>query len=209
MRRALLAFAVATATASLFAQAATRTAAPPAPVRAVQADLLSQFMVDPRPARARFTQVDERGRSSGTLVVGTQGRLRWEQTLPHELLLVSNGKQTWQVEPDLMQATRLDARVGEGWAAVFGNRQQLERDYTVSQQGRRIVLTPRNADGVKASIEFDASGNPQRAILGAGPGDKRDATTTITFTQWARLPGNTKALFDYQPGKGMDVIGGP
>ena len=208
MRSSFLAGALIAAIGATSGHAAANAPFPTSKVASPRADLLSQFMADPRPARARFTQTDERGRTAGTLVIASRGRLKWEQTAPYPMTVVSNGKTTWQVDPDLKQATRLAADTTEGWAAVFGNRQRLERDYVVVQKDRRVILTPRHADGIKATIDFDAAGHPSQVILGAGPGDRNQASTTrILFTQWSRLSSAPVALFDYQPGKDMDVVG--
>lgn len=173
-----------------------------------QGDLLEQFMGDPRPAQAQFTQTDAKGTVTGEMTVGRQG-FRWEQASPYPSLIVSNGKVAWQVDPDLSQATRMQVDPSQGWAGAFGDRNALEATYIVSQKGRKITLTPRDGNGAVGTIEFDAKGNPASATFGRGELDlDPHAITRIDFGPWTRLRGTTHgALFEYTPGAGMDVIG--
>lgn len=172
-------------------------------------DLLARFMAHSQPARAAFIQVDQAGETRGVLTVGKMG-LRWEQYEPYPSLLVSNGKVAWQVDQDLRQATRMVVDANQGWAGAFGDRKALEAEYEVKQQGQRLTLTPRSDQGTGGMIEFDAQGNPVAIELGRGQLDlDPNATTRISFGQWTRLDNSdAKALFEYEPGAGIDVIGG-
>jgi len=46
---------------------------------------------------------------SGTLAVAKLGRFRWQYTQPYQQLYVSNGKDIWFYEPDLMQVQHLQS----------------------------------------------------------------------------------------------------
>ena len=165
--------------------------------------LFANFMKDPRAAQARFVQTDSTGTSSGRVVLGGMGKLRWEQTAPFESLTVSNGRVAWQVDMEMAQATKMNAADSEGWASVFTNPKALAKSYAVAQKGHTLILIPKSKETFPGTVEFNDAGYP--TVVQFKTWD--DKIVSIRFSQWQRLKDTPRGLFDYLPPQGMDVVG--
>jgi len=179
--------------------------------------LLQQFVDGVRSLSAQFVQVqyDERGaeldRRSGDFALSRPGRFRWNYTQPYEQLMVCDGEQIWNYEPDLEQVTvRPAGRVLQDTpAALLARGSQLSERFTLEDGGRdqdaQIVrLTPKAADTDFSLIELwlKDRGVPQRIRFH----DALGGTTDVQFTAVSTATVKDPSRFTFTPPAGAEVV---
>jgi len=179
-------------------------------------DQLHAFASNTQSARGSFSQVT-RGSSgqaapaqSGSFSFQRPGRFRWEVAKPYEQLIVSDGKQLFQYDPDLSQVTVRDVgeAIGSSPAQILFGSGSLEQSFNVAEQPERDGLqwlraTPRTPDAGFSRVDIAfKDGLPARLELL----DAFGQTTAITFSGIARNPQLPQDSFRFKAPAGVDVV---
>ena len=163
----------------------------------------TQTLVDPNGNAGRT--------SSGTLALEAPRQFRWETTAPYKQTIVADGSRVWMYDPELEQVTVRIQSSEEAHSplTVLTDLKQMDRNFTVSEQGERdgllwLRLTSRGKDPQfdHAELGFDANGLARMTFR-----DQLGSTTDIRFSDWQRNPVIPPATFNFVPPKGADVIG--
>ena len=163
----------------------------------------TQTLVDPNGNAGRT--------SSGTLALEAPRQFRWETTAPYRQTIVADGSRVWMYDPELEQVTVRIQSSEEAHSplTVLTDLKQMDRNFTVSEQGERdgllwLRLTSRGKDPQfdHAELGFDANGLARMTFR-----DQLGSTTDIRFSDWQRNPVIPPATFNFVPPKGADVIG--
>lgn len=178
---------------------------------------MQAFLQSTRTLKADFVQavVARGGRkpqeSSGTVAILRPGRLRWEIRKPYPQLIVGDGEKIWIHDQELQQVTvrKAGQAISGSPAALLAGRNELERDFVLSEAG--------NADGlawVEAVPKQNESGF-ERVHLGFAGGDLKamelhdsfGQTTHIRFTNLQRNAALPDSTFRFVTPPGVDVVG--
>ncbi|MFH1043838.1 MAG: outer membrane lipoprotein chaperone LolA [Pseudomonadota bacterium] len=149
--------------------------------------------------------------ASGTLAFQRPGRFRWTYAKPYAQLIVGDGAKVWVYDEDLNQVTvrRLDRALGSTPAALLAGSNEIERAFTLRDQGQKgglewVDAVPRekesNFDAIRLGFGFSGLEIMELA-------DSFGQTTVLKFTALHRNPKLDAALFRFVPPKGADVIG--
>ncbi len=180
-----------------------------------QANLLQDFLAPVQAFKARFVQrsLDEQGRvqseDSGWMLLARPNRFHWQVEAPFPQLIISDGKQLWQVDLELNQATvqPLSGNESSGWLWVWTHPDRLEERFEVEENREapgtgQLYLRARQDAGVQSLIlQFDA-GQPVRIV-------SRDALGGTVAIELSRLeinPAIGPEDFRFEPPAGMDVL---
>jgi outer membrane lipoprotein carrier protein len=181
-----------------------------------ETDALQQFVDTVQTLSASFEQVqeDEGGRvlqsSSGRLWLSRPGRFRWSYEKPYEQLMVCDGRQLWQYDPDLRQAlVRPAGDTLQGTPAqLLTDRAALAQHFTVEGAGtdagaQRLRLLPKAADSDFKSIELWLKGGvPVRMRFH----DPLGGTSEVRFDDIRTNAHLDAGLFSFAPPRGTEVI---
>jgi chaperone LolA len=179
---------------------------------------LNEFIAGTHSARAEFTQtvLDKNGKkiqfSSGTMKFERPGKFRWEYQKPYEQLIVGDGTKFWLYDVDLNQVTvkKLDTALGSSPAALLSGSNEIERDFSLKEDGANDHLewlraTPNNSDTSFESIRMGFNEQSDLVVM-----ELRDAfghNTVLRFAKLKRNPQQAASLFKFVPPKGADVLG--
>lgn len=181
-----------------------------------ETDALQKFVDTVQTLSASFQQVqkDEHGRvlqaSSGRVWLSRPGRFRWSYEKPYQQLMVCDGRQLWQYDPDLKQAlVRPAGTTLQGTPAqLLTDRAALTQHFTVEGAGsedgaQRLRLLPKGADSDFKSVElWLRDGAPVRMRFH----DPLGGTSEVTFTDISTNVHVDSGLFGFTPPKGTEVI---
>ncbi len=181
-----------------------------------ETDALQRFVdkVDTLSATFQQVQKDERGKvlsaSSGRLWLSRPGKFKWSYEKPYQQLMVCDGKDLWQYDPDLAQAmVRPAAGTLQGTPAqLLTDRGALAQHFTIEAAGvedgaQRVRLLPKAADSDFKSIELWLKGNaPSRMRFQ----DPLGGVSEIEFTDVRTNLKLDAKLFRFEPPKGTEVI---
>jgi outer membrane lipoprotein carrier protein len=184
-----------------------------------ETDALQKFVDTVQTLTAGFQQVqkDENGRvlqaSSGRLWLSRPGRFRWSYEEPYAQLMVCDGKQLWQYDPDLAQAmVRPAGDTLQGTPAqLLTDRAALAQHFTVEGAGtdegaQRLRLLPKAADSDFKSIELWLKGGvPVRMRFH----DPLGGSSEVRFEDISTNTHLDAGLFTFAPPKGTEVITTP
>ncbi len=180
-------------------------------------DALRSFIAATATAQGEFVQkvYDRQHKvtqeSSGTLAFSRPGRFRWTYDKPYAQLIVGDGAKVWIYDEDLKQVTvrRLDRALGSTPAALLAGSNEIERAFTLSDQGEKdglewVEARPREKESNFETIRmgFGFSGLETMELA-----DSFGQTTVLKFTALRRNPKLNASLFKFVPPKGADVIG--
>lgn len=182
-------------------------------------DRLDAFTKDLKGLDGQFTQTvfdpagKQRETSSGRVALSAPRLFRWEYAKPYPQLIVADGNTVWVYDPDLQQVTRRAQGSAEQDSPLTAliDPSKLERDYTVSEAGRRGGLQwlqlkpkqPAEQSGFSvAQLGFDAKGLRRMQVTDA-LGQRSD----VAFSGWKRNPAFAATTFRFVPPKGVDVVG--
>ncbi|WP_143383628.1 outer membrane lipoprotein chaperone LolA [Fontimonas thermophila] len=178
---------------------------------------LQRFLTEVQTLSARFeqTQYDEHGAvlgtRSGEFVLARPGRFYWRYDLPYEQLMICDGKQIWNYEPDLAQATvrDADAVLRDTPASLLAQGERLDARFVIIDAGRegdseKLRLEPRTADADIRLIELwlQASGVPVRMRFH----DPLGGVSDIRFEHVQRNLRVDSRRFRFTPPAGVDVV---
>lgn len=188
---------------------------------AAQASALEQFksfVGSTQAARGEFTQKQVKKNqaskpsapSSGTFTFARPGKFIWTYTKPYEQLLQADGEQLYIYDKDLNQVTirKLGDALGSSPAAILFGSNDLEKNFTLSEAGKRDGLEWLNAKPKAKDSQFQQisiglrNGAPEAMELK----DSFGQTSVLTFTKFEKNPPLGATQFKFVTPKGADVF---
>lgn len=177
---------------------------------------LRAFVDTVQTATGNFTQstVGAQGRTqpaqSGTFAFQRPGKFRWAVKQPYEQLIVSDGKQVYQYDPDLAQVTerKVDQAIGTSPAAILFGSGNLEQAFNVTPMPDRdgmqwLRAKPRNADAGFSQVDIGLKNNlPARVELL----DSFGQTTRVELSGIQSNATISADTFAFTAPKGVDVV---
>ena len=201
---AALAFCVAPALAPASAMAATAQEQLRAFVNTVTAATgsFSQYTVNPQ-GRTQPAQ-------TGVFSFQRPGKFKWAVQKPYEQLVISDGRQVFQFDPDLAQVTerKVDAAIGTSPAAILFGSGSLEQSFDVSALPSKdgidwLRAKPRTADAGFSRVDIGMKDNlPVRVELL----DSFGQTTRVDLSGIVPNPKMGEGEFRFVAPKGVDVV---
>jgi outer membrane lipoprotein carrier protein len=181
-----------------------------------ETDALQRFVANVESLSATFEQVqkDESGTvlqvSTGRLWLQRPAKFHWRYEKPYEQLVVCDGKQLWQYDPDLKQAlVRPAGATLEGTPAqLLTDRASLEKHFRVEPAGaeggaQKLRLLPKAADSDFKSVElWLKDGAPSRMRFH----DPLGGVSEVTFGDVKTNVALDAKLFGFVPPKGTEII---
>lgn len=186
--------------------------------RADSIEKLKNFIASTRSGQADFSQdvLDKNGKkiqsASGTMQFVRPGKFRWVYRKPYEQLIVGDGAKFWLYDADLNQVTvkKLDAALGSSPAALLSGNNEIEREFTLRDSGKKDALDwleaiPKTPDTSfeKILMGFDAEAGLSVMELYDTFGHR----TVLRFSRMKKNPQLPPQLFRFTPPKGADVLG--
>lgn len=188
----------------------------PGIVSASGTEALKVFLNQTQSVKARFAQmVLDRNmkplqQAQGVMQFSRPGKFRWDYTKPYEQTIVGDGSQLWIYDKDLNQVTvrKLDRALGSSPAALLAGRNDLERDFTLSDSGSKdgidwLDAVPKSRD---TAFERVRMGFAKSGLAAMELRDQFGQITVITFADIERNPQIPAEVFRFTPPKGADVI---
>jgi outer membrane lipoprotein carrier protein len=189
------------------------------PLMAWAADASAQlrtFIADVPAATGQFSQqrtdAQSQGKApqSGEFSFRRPGQFRWAVKKPYEQLIVSDGKQVYQYDPDLAQVSvrKVDQSLGASPAAILFGSGSLEEAFDISNLPARDGLDwlrakPRSADAGFTHVDIGfGDGLPARLELL----DSFGQTTRIDLSHIVSNPKLDAGEFTFTPPPGVDVV---
>ncbi|ARP85721.1 outer membrane lipoprotein chaperone LolA [Bordetella genomosp. 9] len=178
---------------------------------------LHAFVTSVTAASGSFTQATSGGQASqprppqsGTFSFQRPGKFRWAVQKPYEQLIVSDGKQVYQYDPDLAQVTvrKVDQAIGTSPAAILFGSGSLEQSFDVSALPAKDGLEwlrakPRSTDAGFSRVDIGFRNNePVRIELL----DAFGQTTRVDLSNIVPNPRIDAQDFQFTPPKGVDVV---
>jgi outer membrane lipoprotein carrier protein len=177
---------------------------------------LKAFATTVQSATGSFTQAtsSKQGRNppaqQGAFAFQRPGKFRWAVQKPYEQLIVSDGKQVYQYDPDLAQVTvrQVDRAIGTSPAAILFGSGNLDESFNVSALPDRDGLQwlrakPRNADAGFSQVDIGMKDNlPARILLL----DSFGQTTQVDLTGIQANASVPATQFQFAPPQGVDVV---
>jgi outer membrane lipoprotein carrier protein len=189
-----------------------------APVHAATAqEQLRTFTTSVTAATGKFTQATtgpQQSRpkppQSGTFSFQRPGKFKWSVQKPYEQLIVSDGKQVYQYDPDLAQVTvrKVDQAIGTSPAAILFGSGSLEQSFDVTPLPQKDGLDwlrakPRNTDAGFSRVDIGFKDNaPARIELL----DAFGQTTRVDLSGIVANPKLGDQDFSFVPPKGVDMV---
>lgn len=189
----------------------------PAMVFAASAqEQLRAFVATVTAATGSFSQytVNNQGRTqpaqTGVFSFQRPGKFKWAVQKPYEQLVVSDGRQVFQFDPDLAQVTerKVDAAIGTSPAAILFGSGSLEQSFDVSALPSKdgidwLRAKPRTADAGFSRVDIGMKDNlPVRVELL----DSFGQTTHVDLSGIAANPQLPAKEFQFVAPKGVDVV---
>ena len=177
---------------------------------------LEQFIAQVKSASGDFTQqrLAQNGQSqpaqSGQFSFQRPGQFKWAVKKPYEQLIVSNGKQVYQYDPDLAQVTEraVDQSIGASPAAILFGSGSLQEAFTISGLPPKdgydwLRALPRSADAGFTHVDIGfKNAMPARLELL----DSFGQTTRIDLSHIVSNPSLDADEFSFTPPAGVDVV---
>lgn len=163
--------------------------------------------------KANFSEVisDNQGnqsKSTGVLYIKKPNQFRFEASTPDVELFISNGKQVWNVEPDLEQVTVSPLSQNLSTTPLLllsGNTTDISSVFAVEElDASHYALTPKDQDSMikKIVLGFDSAGVVSTLEITNTMGQVSELQlTNVEVNQ--TLP---SSLFTYTPPAGVDVL---
>lgn len=177
---------------------------------------LAAFSKNVNSATGSFTQVTQSSRGGqqpvqqGSFAFERPGKFRWAISEPYEQLIVSDGKDLYQYDPDLAQVSirPVGPALGNAPAQVLFGSGDLEKSFKLEPMVEKDGLqwlraTPLSPDAGFSQMEigFD-HGLPVRIDIR----DAFDQTTHVEFTAIVPNPDVPDSDFRFEAPKGVDVV---
>ena len=183
---------------------------------ATAAEQLRAFVSGTQSATGSFTQTTKATtgqgtpNQSGTFSFQRPGKFKWQVMKPYEQLIVSDGKQLYQYDPDLMQVTvrAVGEAIGSSPASILFGSGSLEQSFNVAPMPAKegvewLRATPKSPDAgfSRVDIGFRDGLPAQLELL-----DAFGQTTQVTFANMVRNPAVSADSFRFVAPKGVDVV---
>ena len=194
----------------------------PIPAHPAAIEKLKTFIAATHSAQANFTQEvrDQNGKliqkASGIMQFQRPGKFRWAYQKPYEQLIVGDGAKFWLYDVDLNQVTvkKLDAALGSSPAALLSGSNEIERGFTLVENGSRESLewlqaTPRSQGGKEQDSSFNKilmAFNIHSELVVMELNDMFGHKTVLRFSDMQRNPKLSDQQFRFTPPKGADVL---
>ena len=179
---------------------------------------LKTFIASTHSAQANFTQevLDQNGKriqsAKGVMQFQRPGKFRWTYQKPYEQLIVGDGSKFWLYDVDLNQVTvrKLDAALGSSPAALLSGNNEIERGFTLADNGSKDDLEWLQAMPKGQESSFDKirmAFNAKSELVEMELNDMFGHKTVLHFSAMQRNPKLSEQQFHFSPPKGADVIG--
>jgi len=178
---------------------------------------LKTFIAATHSAQANFTQevLDQNGKriqsASGIMQFQRPGKFRWSYQKPYEQLIVGDGAKFWLYDTDLNQVTvrKLDAALGSSPAALLSGSNEIERGFTLTENGDRdglewLQATPKGQDSSFNKILMAFNARSELVVMELN--DMFGHKTVLRFSAMQRNPKMSERQFRFTPPKGADVL---
>lgn len=183
---------------------------------ATAAEQLRTFVSSTQSASGQFTQSTKSSAGvatpaqSGVFSFQRPGKFKWEISKPYEQLIVSDGKQLFQYDPDLAQVTvrPVGDAVGSSPAQILFGSGSLDQSFNVtplpSNEGVEwLRAIPKSSDAGFSRVDIGfKDGLPVRLELL----DAFGQTTQVNFAAMVRNPQISADSFNFTAPKGVDVV---
>jgi outer membrane lipoprotein carrier protein len=182
---------------------------------------LKTFIAATHSAQANFTQevLDQNGKriqsASGIMQFQRPGKFRWSYQKPYEQLIIGDGAKFWLYDVDLNQVTvkKLDAALGSSPEALLSGSNEIERGFTLAENGSKdnlewLQATPKG-QGKNQDSSFNKilmAFNAQSELVVMELNDMFGHKTVLHFSAMQRNPKIPEQQFRFTPPKGADVI---
>ncbi|MGS1105693.1 outer membrane lipoprotein chaperone LolA [Achromobacter anxifer] len=177
---------------------------------------LRAFVATVTSATGSFSQytVNNQGRTqpaqTGVFSFQRPGKFKWAVQKPYEQLVISDGRQVFQFDPDLAQVTerKVDAAIGTSPAAILFGSGSLEQSFDVSALPSKdgidwLRAKPRTADAGFSRVDIGMKDNlPVRVELL----DSFGQTTRVDLSGIVANPQLPAKEFQFVAPKGVDVV---
>ncbi|OXC90542.1 outer membrane lipoprotein carrier protein LolA [Achromobacter sp. KAs 3-5] len=177
---------------------------------------LRAFVASVTSATGSFSQytVNDQGRTqpaqTGVFSFQRPGKFKWAVQKPYEQLVISDGRQVFQFDPDLAQVTerKVDAAIGTSPAAILFGSGSLEQSFDVSALPAKdgvdwLRAKPRTADAGFSRVDIGMKNNlPVRVELL----DSFGQTTRVDLSAIQPNPQLPAKEFQFTAPKGVDVV---
>jgi outer membrane lipoprotein carrier protein len=183
---------------------------------------LKTFMAATHSAQANFTQevLDQNGKriqsANGVMQFQRPGKFRWTYQKPYEQLIVGDGAKFWLYDVDLNQVTvkKLDAALGSSPAALLSGSNEIERGFTLTENGSKdglewLQATPKSQGNKDQDSSFNKilmAFNAQSELVVMELNDMFGHKTVLHFSAMQRNPKLSEQQFHFTPPKGADVL---
>lgn len=177
-------------------------------------DQLEKFIANVQAATGEFTQqrLDQQGKpaQSGLFSFKRPGQFKWAVKKPYEQLIISDGKQVYQYDPDLAQVTErgVDQSIGASPAAILFGSGSLADTFTISSLPSKegfewLRAVPRGGSAGFAHVDIGfKDAMPARLELL----DSFGQTTRIDLSNIVPNPELGADEFIFTPPPGVDVV---
>lgn len=177
---------------------------------------LRAFVSTVTSATGSFSQytVNDQGRTqpaqTGVFSFQRPGKFKWAVQKPYEQLVISDGRQVFQYDPDLAQVTerKVDAAIGTSPAAILFGSGSLEQSFDVSALPAKdgvdwLRAKPRTADAGFSRVDIGMKNNlPVRVELL----DSFGQTTRVDLSGIQANPQLPANEFQFTAPRGVDVV---
>ena len=177
---------------------------------------LRAFVSTVTSATGSFSQytVNDQGRTqpaqTGVFSFQRPGKFKWAVQKPYEQLVISDGRQVFQYDPDLAQVTerKVDAAIGTSPAAILFGSGSLEQSFDVSALPAKdgvdwLRAKPRTADAGFSRVDIGMKNNlPVRVELL----DSFGQTTRVDLSGIQANPQLPAKEFQFTAPKGVDAV---
>ena len=165
-------------------------------------------------AQANFTQevLDQNGKriqsASGVMQFQRPGKFRWTYQKPYEQIIVGDGEKFWLYDVDLNQVTvkKLDAALGSSPAALLSGSNEIERGFTLTEDGSHdgldwLQAIPRAKDSGFEKIRMAFNAQAELVIT------NNDTFGHKTVLKFSAIKATRLGDSSFTPPKGADVLG--
>lgn len=178
---------------------------------------LRAFYKSTQSLRAEFLQtvVDKQGRKvqevTGTMQLQRPGKFRWDYNKPYVQVIVGDGARVWLHDPELNQVTvrSLDKALGNTPAALLAGNKEMEKSFTLKDEGRQddldwVLATPKEQEGGFEKVFMGFKNDRLQEM------ELHDSFGHMTVIEFSQLETNAKVAaqaFRFVPPAGADVVG--
>ena len=188
-------------------------------------DLLKNFMSDAKTLTANFSQVviDEEGNlddtasSAGVFLLERPGKFRWQVATPNELIVLADGKNLWNYDVDLEQATvkPIDDTLSQTPAMLLSGESDVLKAFTIGNSFTTLYDNESVSTKWLELIPVDEYSDFSKLRLGFSNEEIRLMELSTNIGQVIRIEFDSvrrneklaKSLFEFSAPDYVDIIG--